>query len=153
MFYPNCHHQVNISVAQSKFWEQQQQEHVAHGETPMQMFSYSFGSWWAFLTKQEQINTLYDSRHNSKLGKNDTKIQRGRSKKRETEWERERKRRGGGVERLSLIFHSASKWECGLGVDLWPETISLHLSIFCLPMADKIDRIHRYFMMQKVSCY
>lgn len=48
---------------------------------------------------------------------------------------------------------SASKWECGQGVDLWLKLISLHLLIFCLPPADKIDRIHRYFMMQKISCY
>lgn len=77
------------------------------------------------MTKQKQINSLYDSG-------NDTKMQR------------EGERRG------QKLFIQLQNENVAEGVDLWP-TISLHLLIFCLPPADKIDRIHRYFMTQRIS--
>lgn len=105
--------------------------------TPMQMFSYSF---WLLVSFSDKTKT------NKHPVRQQAKQLAGDGWHRDRDRERRREDR-----KFFFLFSSAdfhSEWECGLGVDLWP-TISLHLSIFCLPMADKIDRIHRYFMMQE----
>lgn len=145
IFHPNCHRLRGKWIFRSlKLCERQ---HSALRGHLCRCFHIHFGFWWAFLTKQKQINTLLDRRQNSLLRRNDTKMQR-------EERESERQKPTFFFFLFWLLISIRPQNEnVAWGVDLWPKTISLHLSIFCLPMADKIDRIHRYFMMQEISCY
>lgn len=138
IFHPNCHRLRGKWIFWwLKLWEQRQ--YVALGGTPMQMFSYSF---WLLVSFSDKTKT---DKHPVRQ---EAKHLAGEEWHRDTESEREEE-----TETVIVDFHFVSHWECDWGVDLWPKTISLQLLIFCLPVADKIDRIHRYFMMLKISCY
>lgn len=109
----SCVQQMNFQFVE--LWEQQQQL-VAQRGTPVPVFPYSFQLLVSFFDK-----TKANKHPVRQQGK-----QPADSGREEDTWI------------LSFLILSQL---CGRGLDLW-QTISLQLLIFCLPSADKIDRVH-----------